>query len=258
MILIVNHLGTGAVRGLGASARAWRWWLVVAFQLGICVVIGLLEHYAATPPPTPSAEAHPLDALIRRTAQEHMPPGWDWRLLKAMVAQESGFDPEARSPGGAVGLTQLLPATARAMGLSRGAFFDPAANLAAGTRYLRRMYDRFHAVPDVPPHWRRTRLAIAAYNAGPARARRAVDAADSAAWPSVAPGLPDSTVHHVETIVEGFYPRFAATPDPALGPALQPPSPDRRWRGPTFAFTGWRSRLRLWDHHGFHRRSPSP
>ncbi len=258
MSAIAVRLGTAAVRGLRATVRAWRWWLIALAQLGICVVIGLCGHYAAVPPPTRSAAAHPLDPLIRRAARTHMPPDWDWRLFKAMVAQESGFDPEARSPGGAVGLTQLLPATARAMGLSRGGFFDPAANLAAGARYLRRMYDRFHAVPDAPPRWRRTRLAIAAYNAGPARARRAFDAAGAARWTAVAPGLPDSTVHHVETIVEQYYPRFAAEPDPGSGPALQPVEPPGRWGGPDFAFTGWRSRLRLWDHHGFHRRAPTP
>lgn len=76
-------------------------------------------------------------------------------LLERVVAAESGGDPTAVSPKGAMGLMQLMPATARAMGVVNP--FDPVQNLVGGALYLRQQYDRFGSWP----------LALAAYNAGP-------------------------------------------------------------------------------------------
>ncbi len=75
-------------------------------------------------------------------------------LFLRLVQQESGWNPNAVSPKGATGLAQLMPATARALGVDIN---DPAQNLEGGARYLRAMYDKFGS-------WR---LALAAYNAGP-------------------------------------------------------------------------------------------
>ncbi|MDE3122063.1 MAG: lytic transglycosylase domain-containing protein [Paracoccaceae bacterium] len=75
-------------------------------------------------------------------------------LFLRLVQTESGWDPQAVSPKGAVGLAQLLPDTARLMGVDAA---DPRQNLDGGARYLKLMYDRYGT-------WR---LAIAAYNAGP-------------------------------------------------------------------------------------------
>jgi soluble lytic murein transglycosylase-like protein len=75
-------------------------------------------------------------------------------LFLRLVQQESGFNPNAVSPKGATGLAQLMPATARALGVDIN---DPQQNLEGGARYLRAMYDKFGS-------WR---LALAAYNAGP-------------------------------------------------------------------------------------------
>lgn len=86
--------------------------------------------------------------------------GIDARLLAAVVWTESGFDPAAVSHAGAVGLAQLMPATASGLGVDP---WDPVANLAGGGRYLRAQLVRFGRVD----------LALAAYNAGPG----AVDAA---------------------------------------------------------------------------------
>jgi soluble lytic murein transglycosylase-like protein len=82
--------------------------------------------------------------------------GIDPALLKGLVAQESGFDPNARSGAGAVGLTQLMPGTAVSLGVSDPT--DPAQSLQGGARYLREQLDRFGGDE---------RLALAAYNAGP-------------------------------------------------------------------------------------------
>lgn len=75
-------------------------------------------------------------------------------LFLRLVQQESGFDPKARSHKGAIGLAQLMPGTARSLGVNP---HDPNQNLEGGARYLKKMYQKFGS-------WR---LALAAYNAGP-------------------------------------------------------------------------------------------
>lgn len=79
----------------------------------------------------------------------------DPRLVVALVVVESGFQPRAVSRAGAIGLGQLMPATARALGVDP---WDPAQNLYGSIRYLRGNIDRFG--------WGNTHLALAAYNAG--------------------------------------------------------------------------------------------
>ena len=78
-------------------------------------------------------------------------------LLAALVAQESGWKADARSPKGAIGLAQLMPDTARALGVNAS---DPYDNLSGGARYLRSLYDRFGGDLE---------KSLAAYNAGPGR-----------------------------------------------------------------------------------------
>lgn len=82
-------------------------------------------------------------------------------LIEAMVWQESRWNPAAVSPVGARGLAQLMPGTARELGVNS---HDPAANLEGGVRYLRQQLDAFGG--DVEK-------ALAAYNAGPGRVARA-------------------------------------------------------------------------------------
>jgi soluble lytic murein transglycosylase-like protein len=93
-----------------------------------------------------------LTAMAESAAQA---AGVPVNLFLALVEAESGFHPDAVSSAGAMGLTQLMPATARALGVTNP--FDPAQNLAAGARYLAQLLNQYHSVP----------LALAAYNAGP-------------------------------------------------------------------------------------------
>ena len=94
-----------------------------------------------------------FDAQINAAAASN---GIDPALLKGLVSQESGFNPSARSGAGAVGLTQLMPATASALGVTNP--LDPAQSLQGGAKYLREQLDRFGGDET---------LALAAYNAGP-------------------------------------------------------------------------------------------
>ena len=94
-----------------------------------------------------------FDAQINAAAASN---GIDPALLKGLVSQESGFNPNARSGAGAVGLTQLMPGTASALGVTNP--LDPAQSLQGGAKYLRQQLDRFGGDE---------KLALAAYNAGP-------------------------------------------------------------------------------------------
>ena len=82
-------------------------------------------------------------------------------LLHAVIEVESGYDPGAVSPRGAVGLMQLMPETAAALGIQNRS--DPYANIVAGVRHLRQLLDRYKGNLD---------LTLAAYNAGPAAVER--------------------------------------------------------------------------------------
>jgi soluble lytic murein transglycosylase-like protein len=102
----------------------------------------------------------PFGELIYETSRRHeVNP----ILVAAMVRAESGFDPRAVSPKGAMGLLQLMPATATRFGLDHSLAFEPQANLEAGVRYFRWLGERFEG--DLV-------LALAGYNAGEAMVAR--------------------------------------------------------------------------------------
>lgn len=87
--------------------------------------------------------------------------GLDPALVKAVISVESDFNPRAVSEKGAIGLMQLMPLTAKELGVSNS--FDPSANVDGGTRYLRYLLDSFNW--DIE-------LALAAYHAGKSRVER--------------------------------------------------------------------------------------
>ena len=117
----------------------------------------------------------------------------DPRLVVALVVVESGFQPAARSRAGAIGLGQLMPATARALGVEA---WDPVQNLYGAIRYLRGNLDRFG--------WNNAHLALAAYNAG----KGAVERFD---------GIPPyAETQWYVTNVSGLYRRLLTIPGESL------------------------------------------
>jgi len=98
------------------------------------------------------------DDLITQNATRH---GISADLVRAVIQAESGFNPRAVSPKGAMGLMQLMPATARDLGVVDP--FQPADNIRGGVAYLSQLLTRFN---------QNVELALAAYNAGPERVER--------------------------------------------------------------------------------------
>lgn len=87
--------------------------------------------------------------------------GWDWRLIAAQCYQESGFDPRAVSWAGAKGLMQIIPSTAKLLGIKN--IYDPAENIDAGCRYLKQLQEKFK---DVRNRNDKICFTLAAYNGG--------------------------------------------------------------------------------------------
>ncbi len=130
-----------------------------------------LEEYVAPPPAPPPAPAIATPApiipvqlsvqdLLKAAAAKH---GLRAEFVRSVAAVESNFKADAKSPKGAMGLMQLMPATAAYLKVDAK---DPGQNAEAGTRYLKELLERYKDSADP------VRFALAAYNAGPAAVDR--------------------------------------------------------------------------------------
>ncbi len=114
-----------------------------------------------TPPhavPVPRGHLTPYDTLLRRVGRRY---NIDWRLLAALMYEESRFDPKAVGPGGSAGLFQIMPITQQELGIDNP--HSPEAAIAAASAYLRSLMDEFQE----PAMADQVAMAIASYNVGP-------------------------------------------------------------------------------------------
>jgi membrane-bound lytic murein transglycosylase D len=156
--------------------------------------------------PIPAAAAGLLPLLREVFTGAGMPPELAW-----LAEVESTFNPEARSPVGACGLFQLMPITARELGLSSKApdeRTDPQKNTQAAAKYLRQLYARFNDWP----------LAFAAYNAGPGRVRRTLDQKEAKTYAEIASLLPAETRMYVPKVLATIAVRTALSPAEIAAP----------------------------------------
>lgn len=120
-------------------------------------LLSVRKGWSYQPHPLSAFQRHRYDTLIFQAAREF---DVDAALIKAVIHAESSFDRHAVSHAGAQGLMQLMPQTARALGVTNP--FDARANIRGGTRFLARLEQRFSSLE----------LVLAAYNAGPGNVRR--------------------------------------------------------------------------------------
>ncbi len=108
----------------------------------------------------PPISSDALNTIIASVSKE---TGVEQALLHAVISQESAYKVSATSSAGAMGLMQLMPKTARYLGLSKSEFYDPYKNIKAGANFLKEQLANFNGRLD---------LALAAYNAGPGAVRK--------------------------------------------------------------------------------------
>jgi soluble lytic murein transglycosylase-like protein len=136
-----------------------------------------------------------LPELANRIAQKNNVPE---NLFQKLIKTESAFDPDAKSPRGAMGLGQLMPATAEELGLnlkedhSVGSVLHPESNLDASARYLRKLFDKY--TKEGIPGDEAWNFAAGAYNAGMGNIAKAIEKVGSVSqWDQVAAVLPEVT-----------------------------------------------------------------
>lgn len=155
----------------------------------------------------PSNASALIPGLRAAFAAEGVPADLAW-----MAEVESSFNPNARSPAGAKGLFQLMPDTAKSLGLSTwlpDERTDPAKNARAAARWLRGLHAQFGDWP----------LALAAYNAGAGRVSRTLTTKRATTFSEISPALPVETRLYVPKVLATIALRTGVSPDQIAGPA---------------------------------------
>jgi membrane-bound lytic murein transglycosylase D len=156
-----------------------------------------LQRLQARPKPAGAAQLIPLLQAVFSAVG--LPPALVW-----LAEVESTLNPSARSPAGARGLFQLMPATAKELGLSTfmpDERTDPKKSADAAARMLRQLHAKFHDWP----------LAIAAYNAGPGRVQRTLDKQKAKSFAEIASALPVETRLYVPKVLATLQVRTGLT-----------------------------------------------
>lgn len=186
----IDHSTGRAVAGCLGSVLMVAGWLV-----GVAVLVVMCSSPADARGRFPDR----YDDAIRSAAERWL-PGWDWRLYKAQLYQESMLDPDARSPVGASGIAQFMPATWRevapAIGAGNRARTEPRPAIKAGAYYDAKL-QRIWTAPR--PKADRISLVLASYNAG---AGNVLDAQRACGGPNqyacVIRCLPEITGEHAQ------------------------------------------------------------
>lgn len=121
-------------------------------------IAGYQREEVEAPEASPPLKADGIPGLVEAASDRHQV---DADLINSVIQAESGFNPRARSPKGAQGLMQLMPATASRLGVKDA--YEPGVNIEGGTRYLRQLLEQYDG--DMIK-------ALAAYNAGPERVQQ--------------------------------------------------------------------------------------
>ena len=132
----------------------------------------------------------PYDEIIKKQSKTI---GWDWRLMAALIHQESTFRMNATSPKGAAGLMQVMRGTAEKYGVSYNELYDPQENIKAGTLFLQELSRQFS--DSLVSKSEQIKFILAAYNAGPEQLKNCRDFAalqgkDPDVWNDVAQVIP--------------------------------------------------------------------
>lgn len=126
-----------------------------------------------------------INSAIKSAADKY---GVDESFIKAIIKQESGFNPNAESKAGAEGLMQLMPSTAKSLGVDNP--FDVLQNIDGGTKYIKNLIDSFKGSKE---------LALSAYNGGISRMnRRGVDTVDEINK------MPSETQNYVAKVMKAY------------------------------------------------------
>ena len=172
----------------------------------------------------PTDRSREYETLIREHASRN---NVRTDLVRAVIQVESGFNPSAVSPKGAIGLMQLMPATIQQFGVSNP--FSPSDNVRAGVAYLRQLLDRYSNNEE---------LALAAYNAGPGavdkhgdtippfrETQQYVSKVSGLAGPPTATRVPGTQTYRIVQVIDGReYVLYANNPDARINLAALPPS----------------------------------